>query len=73
MRDDITLTDAWGWLEVHKVNPCDITAMQLKSIMDVINRQGAPILIWNDYLCGCVMIQFDNITVGIEKDGYAHS
>ena len=51
-----------------------ITEQQAESLASTVTRFGAPISIQG--LLGepeVIMVQFDNIWLGIETDGYTHS
>ena len=56
------------------MNQYFITAEQADSLANPVTRFGAPISIQG--LIGepeVIMVQFDNIWLGIETDGYTHS
>lgn len=56
------------------MNEYFITDQQAESLANVVTRFGAPISIQG--LLGepeVIMVQFDNIWLGIETDGYTHS
>ena len=51
-----------------------LTYAQLSAMKVVVERQGIENLVGiYSAFHGCLMLQFKNITIGIESDGYAHS
>lgn len=52
-----------------------VTDKQITSYHEVVDHQHTePKQVYvSDLMQGCLMVIFDHITIGIERDGYAHS
>ena len=50
------------------------TPEQLTAFQRLSERMGEPVRMWLLMdRSGCIMIDYQNITIGIETDGYTHS